>query len=114
MQAYDLGGGDAQRSLLGEIHRRIFENCQDIGCPDVLSSCAEKCGIMSKDEAKAFLRSPVLKDRVHDEILIARAERGVTGVPFTVIDDKWAVSGSQSKDVYEEVSLVLTRFLLAA
>lgn len=112
MHAYELGGGEAQRSLLSEIHQRIFENCQDIGCPEVLSSCAEKCGIMSKDEARAFLKSPVLKDRVHDEILVARAERGVTGVPFAVIDDKWAVSGSQSKDVYEEVGFLFS-FLTA-
>lgn len=29
---------------------------------------------------------------------------GVTGVPFTVIDGKWAVSGGQSADVYVQVS----------
>jgi predicted DsbA family dithiol-disulfide isomerase len=28
---------------------------------------------------------------------------GVTGVPFTVIDGKWAVSGGQSADVYVQV-----------
>lgn len=104
MRAYELGGGTAQHALLEQIRRNVLEMCQDIGCINVLSSCAAKAGIMSVEEAKAFLASPVLCDRVHDEILIARAERGVTGVPFTVIDDKWAVSGSQSADVYEEVS----------
>jgi len=114
MHAYELGGGEAQHALLDEIHRRIFENGQDVGCADVLSSCAEKCGIMSQDEARAFLQSPDLNDRVHDEILLARSKRGVTGVPFAVIDEKWAVSGSQTKDVYEEIFMkVLKKEIIA-
>jgi len=28
---------------------------------------------------------------------------GISGVPFTVIDGKWAVSGGQSWDVYYKV-----------
>jgi predicted DsbA family dithiol-disulfide isomerase len=28
---------------------------------------------------------------------------GITGVPMTIIDGKWAVSGGQSSDVYVQV-----------
>lgn len=104
MRAHEIGGGEAQHALLDQIHRSVLEECQDVGCADVLSSCADKAGVMSKADALAFLRTPLLCDRVHDEIVIARTERGVVGLPFTVIDDKWAVSGGQSADVYEQVS----------
>lgn len=30
-------------------------------------------------------------------------KKGVTGVPFTVINGKWAVSGGQTSDVYTQV-----------
>jgi predicted DsbA family dithiol-disulfide isomerase len=109
MHAYDIGGGEAQHALLAEIQSRVLECRQDVGCPDVLSSCAAKAGVMSKESARQFLASPVLSDRVHDEILIARVERGVSGVPFTVIDDKWAVSGGQTAEVYEEIFLKVLR-----
>lgn len=32
--------------------------------------------------------------------------KGVNGVPFVVIDGKWAVSGGQTAEVYTQVSLV--------
>lgn len=31
--------------------------------------------------------------------------KGITGVPMTIIDGKWAVSGGQSKDVFVQVSV---------
>ncbi|KAG8988776.1 hypothetical protein FRB94_000423 [Tulasnella sp. JGI-2019a] len=103
MHAYTIGGGLAQQHLLSAIHRSVLEECQDVGCIDLLSSCAEKAGIMSKAEALDFLRSGELGEKVHEEIVVARTERGVSGVPFTVIDDKWAVTGGQSADVYEQI-----------
>lgn len=32
--------------------------------------------------------------------------RGITGVPMTIIDGKWAVSGGQSSDVFVQVCYV--------
>lgn len=29
--------------------------------------------------------------------------KGITGVPMTIIDEKWAVSGGQSSDVFVQV-----------
>lgn len=39
-------------------------------------------------------------------------EDGVSGVPMTIINDKWAVSGGQSADVYYGVSFPWTLFLV--
>jgi predicted DsbA family dithiol-disulfide isomerase len=36
--------------------------------------------------------------------------RGITGVPMTIIDGKWAVSGVQSADVFIQVRSAFPRF----
>lgn len=41
--------------------------------------------------------------------MVAQARAGgVTGVPVTVVDGKWAISGGQSKDVYLQVGLIIS------
>ena len=49
-----------------------------------------------------FLKSDDCLVKVNNQVAEARA-KGVTGVPFTIIDGKWAVSGSQSASVYVKV-----------
>ncbi|KAJ1311450.1 hypothetical protein OPQ81_009939 [Rhizoctonia solani] len=102
MKAYNKGGQDAQQALLTEILRGYHELAQDIGDPEVLGGYAEKTGLMSKAEAIAFLATDELKKEVADGIQEAR-ELGVTGVPFTVIDNKWAISGGQASEVYYQL-----------
>jgi predicted DsbA family dithiol-disulfide isomerase len=53
-----------------------------------------------------FLASDELKQEVADGIEEAR-EMGVTGVPFTVINEKWAISGGQPSEVFYQVCLRL-------
>lgn len=43
--------------------------------------------------------------KVNHQVAEARA-KGVTGVPFTIIDGKWAVSGGQSAPVYVKVRMI--------
>lgn len=73
-------------------------------------------------QALDFLKSDELLAEVEAQIAEAR-EKGVTGVPFTIIDGKWAVSGGQQASVYVKVrvcffyiaspvAVVLTIFLL--
>lgn len=50
-----------------------------------------------------YLESDEDEKAIEDMVAQARAG-GVTGVPVTVIDGKWAISGGQSKDVYLQVS----------
>lgn len=43
--------------------------------------------------------------KVNHQVAEARA-KGVTGVPFTIIDGKWAVSGGQSAPVFVKVRVI--------
>ncbi|CAE6422656.1 hypothetical protein RSOLAG1IB_02453 [Rhizoctonia solani AG-1 IB] len=102
MKAFNIGGQDAQQAILTEILRGYHELAQDIGDPEVLGGYAEKTKVMSKEEALEFLATDELKKEVADAIQEAR-NMGVTGVPFTVIDDKWAISGGQPSDVFYQL-----------
>ena len=53
-------------------------------------------------QAIAFLESDELLDEVERMMNEAR-RKGVNGVPFVVIDGKWAVSGGQTAEVYAQV-----------
>lgn len=58
--------------------------------------------MMTKEEALAFLNSDELVEEV--EKLCEEAKgKGIPGVPFTVIDNRWAVSGGQSSEVFVQV-----------
>ena len=43
--------------------------------------------------------------KVNHQVAEARA-KGVTGVPFTIIDGKWAVSGGQTAPVFVKVGMI--------
>jgi len=51
----------------------------------------------------AFLESDELEKEI-DTMCDEAKSRGITGVPMTIIDGKWAVSGGQSQDVFIQVS----------
>ncbi|MBB4805503.1 putative DsbA family dithiol-disulfide isomerase [Chryseobacterium defluvii] len=72
------------------------ENIADIG---FLISLAEKLGI-DGEEAKQVLTS----DRFHEEVkqdISEATNNEITGVPFFVLDGKYAVSGAQPVEVFE-------------
>jgi len=54
------------------------------------------------EQAVAFLESDELEKEVNTMCDEARS-KGITGVPMTIIDGKWAVSGGQSSDVFIQV-----------
>jgi len=53
-------------------------------------------------QALTFFQTDELEAEVNKVADAARA-KGITGVPITVIDGKWAVSGGQSSDVFVQV-----------
>ena len=53
-------------------------------------------------QALTFFHTDELEAEVIKVADAARA-KGITGVPITVIDGKWAVSGGQSSDVFVQV-----------
>lgn len=57
---------------------------------------------MSAAEAKQFLASDELKDVVAAGIRKAQM-RGISGVPFTIINDRLAISGAQESEAFFEV-----------
>jgi predicted DsbA family dithiol-disulfide isomerase len=101
-KAYEVGGAAAQTALFSPIFRAYYEDDLDISDPDVLADVADEAGIMSKDEALDFVKSDECLAKVNHQVAEARA-KGVTGVPFTIIDGKWAVSGGQTAPVFVKI-----------
>ena len=128
-KAQIVAGTEGQLKLLQAIFSAYHEQEMDIGSEDVLADLAEEQGILSRDEVRvvllltdlrvsdidlceslqtlAFLQSEELFVKVDDQIKEART-KGVTGVPFTIIDGRWAVSGGQPAPVFVQVSLHYT------
>jgi hypothetical protein len=53
-------------------------------------------------QAVAFLNSDEFEKEI-DTMCDEARSKGITGVPMTIIDRKWAVSGGQSSDVFIQV-----------
>lgn len=74
-----------------------FEEGRNIGDHAVLIDVAEKAGMDAQVVAR-LLASEADKDTVIAEIDAAQ-QMGVAGVPFFIIDQKYAISGAQTPDV---------------
>lgn len=93
---------DLQSKLANMLFRAFFENGEDIGDYGVLAKYSEAVGLMSYDETIDFLKSPAYRDRVEDMIEEAQ-DQGITGVPYTVINNKWAIAGGQTAETYYNI-----------
>ncbi|GLB40171.1 putative DSBA-like thioredoxin domain containing protein [Lyophyllum shimeji] len=102
IKAGKIGGQKYQLPVLCGIFKANLEDNKDIADINVLAEIAESTGMMSKDEAIQFLHSDELEQEVNDMCENAR-NIGISGVPMTIIDGKWAISGGQSSDVYVQV-----------
>lgn len=75
-----------------------FVEGRDVGDHVVLTDIAAACGMADEDVTRR-LATDDDRDTIRKEI--ADAQRmGVSGVPFFVIDGKYAISGAQSVDVF--------------
>ena len=83
-----------------ELFKAHFLNGENVGSIEVLSNLAEKLGI-SKDEALQTLSSEEFNDEVNQDVTEGR-NNGVTGVPFFILNGKYAVSGAQPAELFEE------------
>ncbi|KAF8896589.1 thioredoxin-like protein [Infundibulicybe gibba] len=101
-KAYQIGGQDLQLPLLSAIFKAHLEDGKDIAEFTVLAELAVGVNMMTKDEALEFLESGELEKEVNDLCDTARS-KGITGVPLTIIDGKWAVGGGQSAEVYVQI-----------
>ncbi|KII89801.1 hypothetical protein PLICRDRAFT_52958 [Plicaturopsis crispa FD-325 SS-3] len=102
LKALRSGGQEAQQKVLTLLFKAYCEQALDVGDINILGAIAERAGVMGAAEARAFLESDELKSEV-DALISDVRGKGITGVPFTVIDGKWAVSGGQPADVYVQI-----------
>ncbi|KAF8183928.1 thioredoxin-like protein [Pholiota molesta] len=86
-------GQKLQVPLLCAVFKAHMEDEKDIADINVLAELAE---------SHRFLESDELEKEVNTLCDDARS-RGITGVPMTIIDGKWAVSGVQSADVFIQI-----------
>lgn len=80
--------------------KAYFVDAKKIGTHDELLSIAEEAGI-SRNRAKEVLDSDEFEDDVKADITEA-GQIGVQGVPFFVINRKYAISGAQPAEAFEE------------
>ncbi|THH02758.1 hypothetical protein EW026_g108 [Hermanssonia centrifuga] len=102
LKAWKLGGQAKQQALLTALFKGYFECLINIGDTDALADAAVTAKLMSREEAVKFLESDECLDEVETMMTEAR-RKGVNGVPFVVIDGKWAVSGGQTAEVYTQI-----------
>jgi len=100
--AWNKGGSDTQIKLLDALYRANFERGENLGDIDVLARYAEEVGLMPKSEAVEFIKSDELRADVQRMVTCAQ-RMGVSGVPFTVVDGRWAISGGQTSEVYYKI-----------
>ncbi|MCC8361386.1 DsbA family oxidoreductase [Salinimicrobium sediminilitoris] len=89
------GLGDEIEEALFKAH---FEDAKNIDYPEVLVEIAASIG-MDAAEVKQMLESDDFNYEVKQDEMEAR-NIGVTGVPFFVFDDRYAVSGAQPTEAF--------------
>ncbi|KAL7411606.1 DSBA oxidoreductase [Mrakia frigida] len=101
--AFERGGEKTQLELMELLFKGYFENHQDPGDLSFLSKSAVEAGVCaSTDEAMKFLLSKSLSPEVYNAYLQGQA-RGVSGVPFTIVEGTYGVSGAQDSETFAEI-----------
>ncbi|CDO74983.1 hypothetical protein BN946_scf184945.g55 [Trametes cinnabarina] len=102
MKAFVVGGQELQEKLLDALFYAYFTEGKNIADIHFLAELADGVGLLSKDQVIEFLKSDEYRAEVEQMANEAR-KKGVTGVPFTIINGRWAVSGGQTADVYTQI-----------
>lgn len=89
-------GAEVSESLL----KAYFVEAKKIGTHDALLTVAEEAGI-SRDRVKEMLDSNEFAEDVKADVAEA-VQIGVQGVPFFVINRKYAISGAQPTETFAE------------
>lgn len=89
-----------QDELLEVMYSTYFEKSGSLFDHESLLLLVEQVGLSSQ-EAKQVLNSNIYENQVDQDQQIA-AQLGANGVPFFVIDMKYAISGAQPQEVFTE------------
>lgn len=98
-----------QDAIVDAIFSAYFSEGLDIGSPAVLRNLGERCGIAS-ERLSAFFESTEAKAEVKNEVNWAQ-ERGITLVPFFVLNDEHWISGADTVETFSGVLRELTASL---
>lgn len=88
---------EKQDRIVDALFKANFEEGKNVGDHSVLLDIAEKAGL-DRTVIAALLASDADGDLIVAEIEAAQ-KMGVTGVPFFIFDQQYAVSGAQTPDV---------------
>jgi len=101
--AYDKGGQKMQEDLVERLFNGYFEQEKDVGDLGFLAEQAVGASVFdSVEDAKAWIASNAKLAEVAKGIRDAQMT-GITGVPFFVLNKKYAVSGAQDPEMFVEV-----------
>ena len=92
---------DKQPAIKEALMKAYFEEGVDLSKSENLVAIAEKAGLDGK-EIRSFLASDEGALEVK-EMEQANHQRGVSGVPFYIINNKYGVSGAQPSDTFVEI-----------
>ncbi|SDD24042.1 DsbA family oxidoreductase [Glycomyces harbinensis] len=96
--SYFAATGGLQNEMVHRLFRAYFTDGLNIADHSALADMAAEIGL-DRDEALEALKSGRHDDDVEADLRQAR-ELGISGVPFFVLDGKYAVSGAQDADVF--------------
>mmetsp|Transcript_15320 Transcript_15320/g.20552 ORF Transcript_15320/g.20552 Transcript_15320/m.20552 type:complete len:140 (-) Transcript_15320:352-771(-) len=97
--ALRVGGEAMQDALMEELFLNYFSEEKFLGDKNVLLAAAEKAQV---PRAQAVLDDPnQLMTEVKEEL--SQFARGVSGVPFFIVDGKYKLSGAQPPETFSEI-----------
>lgn len=103
-KAHRLAKLAEQEGVAGKVTERLlhgyFIKGEAIGKTNILLDIAEESGI-DRELAEKVLNSDEFTEEVNADIATAR-QIGVQGVPFFVINQKYAISGAQPAETFED------------
>jgi len=102
--AYKRGGMPLQQHLLSLLFRDFFEQPDpfsiDVTSISQLASYAVEIGLIpDKASAEAWLKTRAGEEDVR-RLAQVSADCGISGVPFTVVEGKWAIGGGMERGIY--------------
>lgn len=90
---------ERRTAMVERIGVAYFEQGRDIGDPETLKAIAAEVGVDPEPAGRALER-PELQSAILSEVQQA-ATLGISGVPLFIFDNRLAVSGAQSVDVFQ-------------
>lgn len=88
---------EAKESLM----KAYFVDKQDLTQENIVVEVMQKCG-WTAEKTLGIINSDIATDEVKEEMNYYR-QLGVTGVPFFIFNQKYAVSGAQPAEVFAEI-----------